>query len=97
VTMATARPEAGAKEAMQAGARLIDVRTAQEYAEGHLKGAINIPVDALAARMSELGSKTDAVVIYCRSGKRSARAKQLVLDAGFNSVHDLGAMSNGEP
>ena len=96
VFVVQARAEPGAKEAMKAGARLVDVRTAGEFSEGHLKGAVNIPVDELAKRMAEIGPKDAPVVVYCRSGKRSARAKQMLLDAGFKLVHDLGAMSNGE-
>jgi phage shock protein E len=93
--LASARAESGAKEAMAAGATLIDVRTPAEFAEGHLQGAVNIPVDALQGRISEVGAKAKPVVVYCRSGKRSARAKGMLKDAGYETVFDLGAMSNG--
>lgn len=91
-----ARADPGAKDAMKAGAKLVDVRTPGEYGAGHLQGALNIPVDELAARIAEIGAKNEPVVVYCRSGKRSARAKGILVDAGFTNVHDLGAMSNGE-
>lgn len=93
--IASARAESGAKEAMAAGATLIDVRTPAEFADGHLQGAVNIPVDALQGRISEVGAKSKPVVVYCRSGKRSARAKGMLKDAGYEQVFDLGAMSNG--
>jgi phage shock protein E len=82
-----------ARRLVTAGAKLVDVRTPEEYAQGHLEGAVNIPVQELSQRMSEMGSPTTTVVLYCRSGKRSRRAKEMLLQAGFTSVHDLGAMS----
>ena len=92
----SARAEPGARDAMRAGAKLIDVRTTTEFAAEHLAGAVNIPVDELPRRLAEVGEKSAPVVVYCRSGKRSARAKKILQDAGFKQVHDLGAMSNGE-
>lgn len=82
-----------ARELVGAGARLIDVRTPSEFANGHLPGAINIPVSELAGRASELGDKSKPVVLYCRSGARSARAKKSLEDAGFAKVSDLGPKS----
>jgi rhodanese-related sulfurtransferase len=89
-------PEASAtpRALVAAGATLLDVRTAEEFAQGHLEGAINIPVDELASRTAELGPHDQALVVYCASGRRSARASQTLRDAGFTAVHDLGAMSN---
>ena len=92
--LTSAHAESGAKEAMAAGAMLLDVRTPAEFSEGHLKGAVNIPVDDLAAKISAVGPKDKPIVVYCRSGKRSARAKGMLKDAGYEKVFDLGAMSN---
>ncbi len=86
--------EAGAREAVAAGARLVDVRTPEEFAAGHLPDAINLPVTVLPARLAELGPKEGPLVVYCRSGNRSARAKRTLEAAGFQRVLDLGAMSN---
>lgn len=83
-----------AHQLVQGGARLVDVRTPEEFAAGHLDGAINVPVDELEQRLSELGSKDQALVLYCRSGSRSASATRALQKAGFTRVHDLGAMSN---
>lgn len=77
-------------------ALLLDVRTPEEHAEGHLKGALNIPVDDLAVRLTELEPKDRPVVVFCRSGFRSSRAAEILREAGFRDVHDLGGMSNGE-
>jgi phage shock protein E len=75
------------------GARLVDVRTPEEFAAGHLPGAVNLPVDALEGRAAAELAPTDApVVVYCRSGKRSARAAAVLGKLGFGQVHDLGAM-----
>jgi phage shock protein E len=75
------------------GARLVDVRTREEFAAGHIAGAVNIPVDELATRLGELGARDHDVVVYCASGMRSASAARLLARAGFTSVHDLGPMS----
>lgn len=86
--------DAGAKEAVKAGAKLVDVRTPQEFAAGHIDGAVNIPVQELDARLAEFGPKDGVVVVYCRSGARSATAKSKLEAAGYKTVHNLGAMSN---
>jgi phage shock protein E len=78
---------------VQAGARLLDVRTPSEFATGHLAGAINIPLDDLPRRVDELKGKEAPVVVYCRSGARSAAATRVLKSKGLVDVHDLGAMS----
>jgi phage shock protein E len=72
------------------GARLLDVRTDQEFSAGHIDGAINIPMMDLDGRLDELGDKSEPVVVYCQSGMRSSRAKKMLEAAGFERVHDLG-------
>lgn len=88
--------EAGpnAAELVDKGALLVDVRTPEEFAQEHVLGARNVPVQELSARLTELGPKERPLVIYCRSGARSASAKQLLQNAGFKHVHDMGAMFN---
>jgi phage shock protein E len=81
------------REKVASGALLLDVRTPQEFAEGHVSGAKNLPVQELAARINEVGPKSRHVVLYCRSGARSAAAAQLLRAQGY-SVTDIGAMSN---
>ena len=78
---------------VESGAKLIDVRTPGEYSDGHIEGAKNLPLQSLDSRMSEIGDKSGTVVVYCRSGVRSASAKRMLEGAGFTDVHDLGAMS----
>jgi rhodanese-related sulfurtransferase len=84
---------AQARELVQAGARLVDVRTPGEFAAGHLPGAINIPVQELDGRLAELKPKDTPVVLYCRSGRRSGSAARTLKSAGFAVVRDLGSMS----
>ncbi len=75
------------------GATLLDVRTPAEFDRGHLSGAINIPLQDLSARLSELDASRK-IVVYCRSGGRSGGATKALKAAGFSEVLDLGAMSN---
>lgn len=84
---------AEAKTLVAQGALLLDVRTTGEFAGGHIGGAKNIPVQDLASRLGELPPKSRKIVVYCRSGGRSASASQLLRQAGYE-VHDLGAMHN---
>jgi rhodanese-related sulfurtransferase len=82
-----------ARQLVQAGARLVDVRTPAEFAAGHIPGAVNIPLQQLDSRLGELQPKDQAVVLYCRSGNRSSTAARVLKNAGFAAVHDLGPMS----
>lgn len=82
-----------ARTLVEGGARLVDVRTPGEHASGHIDGSLNVPVQELAKRMSELGEKAKPVVVYCASGMRSASAAGMLRRAGFAEVHDLGAMA----
>jgi len=67
---------------------VLDVRTPEEYQEGHLQGATLIPVEELGARYGEL-PQGETILIYCRSGNRSLQAVYLLEDAGFSQVHSL--------
>lgn len=69
---------------------VLDVRTAAEYAEGHVPGARNIPHTELAARLAELeASRTSDIVVYCRSGNRTAQALAVLKAAGFKRLFHL--------
>lgn len=81
-----------ARDMVVEGATLLDVRTRAEYRQRHIKQAVNIPVQELESRLDELPPNTDKIVLYCRSGNRSARAKSLLERHGFEEVYDLGAI-----
>jgi phage shock protein E len=83
-----------AHQMVSAGAALIDVRTPAEYAAGHIEGARNIPVQELAQRLSEVGPKETPVVLYCKSGARSEMAAQMLRQAGWREVFNLGGMTD---
>jgi phage shock protein E len=78
---------------VDAKALLLDVRTAEEYAAGHIPGAILFPYDELAAKFRE-GDKGRPIVVYCRSGRRSAIARETLLGMGYTNVSDFGAYTN---
>lgn len=68
----------------QGPAVVVDVRTPEEFAGGHVPGALNIPVDELSDRLAELEAQRSApVYLICASGRRSARASALLSEAGF--------------
>ena len=74
---------------------VIDVRTAGEYDQGHLDKAINIPYDEIATRIADhVTDKEAKITLYCRSGRRSAIAKQALDKLGYQGVVDAGAYNN---
>lgn len=93
---ASGSAQLGHRELVARGAPLLDVRTAEEFAAGHLPGAVNIPVDEVPARLSEVARLTAAkgkdLVVYCRSGRRSAIAATALRAEGYTVV-DVGPMS----
>ncbi len=68
---------------------ILDVRTAKEFADGHLKNALNIPHTELADRLAELPGKDAPIVVHCRSGKRAAIAEQLLKEKGYSHILHL--------
>jgi rhodanese-related sulfurtransferase len=76
----------------KSGALLIDVRSAGEYANINAPGTINIPLQELASRLSEI-PKSSEIVLCCASGTRSGMAKLLLMKNGYRNVHNIGAWS----
>lgn len=80
-----------ALSAVKDGALLVDVRTAEEFAAGHLPGAINIPHGDIVNGLAELKTpKTTEIVLYCQGGGRSGVATSSLTDAGFTSASNAG-------
>ena len=70
---------------------LIDVRTAEEYESGYIEGAVNIPVQELPQRLDEVPRELP-IVVYCRSGNRSAAAVETLSAAGYSPIYDMGGI-----
>ena len=71
----------------------IDVRTEAEYKQGHLEGAINIPHDQIASRIGDItNSKEKNINLYCRSGRRSELAKEILHTLGYLHARNGGGM-----
>lgn len=77
---------------VEQGATLLDVRTAQEWADGHLQGAMHIPVGELSGKLSEV-PKDKPVVTYCARGTRATKAAEVLKKQGYK-VMVLGGMSD---
>ncbi|MCY3412472.1 MAG: rhodanese-like domain-containing protein [Candidatus Heimdallarchaeota archaeon] len=68
---------------------ILDVRSQSEYDEGHIDGATLIPVDELEDRLDELPAKDAKILVYCRSGSRSATASGILDDFDFTNVYNM--------
>ena len=86
-------PPEDAHALVQKGALVLDVRSPDEFAAGHLPGAVNVPVDRLEASLKEVGAPERPVVVYGHSGRRRRWAAEILQKNGFKKVHDLGPMS----
>ena len=76
-----------------AGAVLLDVRTPQEYREGHIPGSQNMPLQQLD-KVEEVTENKDTVLyVYCRSGARSRQAASLLKQMGYTNVHNIGGIA----
>ena len=83
------------KELVKEGAILIDVREQDEYNQEHLDGAINISYTIIGDKISEITSDLDKkIIVYCRSGARSNKAANALIDKGYKNIYDLGGINN---
>ena len=74
---------------------VLDVRTVEEFDDGHIPSAVNIPHQELEARLAELsGAKNTQIVIYCRSGRRAEVARLILEKSGFNQLDHLSGDFN---
>lgn len=75
---------------------VLDVRTQEEYDEGHVRDAVLLPLDTIAEEtaLSAIPSKDLVVLVYCRSGRRSAEAAAMLSEMGYEKVYDFGGIQS---
>lgn len=74
---------------------IVDVRTPEEFSEGYIVDAINLPLDRIAQEAgSILTDKNAEILVYCRSGNRSKSAAQELIKMGYTNVYDFGGISS---
>ena len=70
---------------------ILDVRRPDEYANGHIPGAINVPNEEIGtAEISELPDKAQLILVYCRSGRRSKEASEKLVKLGYTNIVEFG-------
>jgi phage shock protein E len=93
------RAETLSREEVQAlrakGAVVIDVRTPEEYKAGHLEGVINAPLAEISQKIGKLSpDKSRPILLHCRSGARSEKARDLLVKSGYKDVRNLGGLED---
>ena len=78
------------QEFVQKGAVILDVRTKEEYNDGHIKGSKNIALQSLASKIGEIKKWNKPVIACCRSGMRSAQATSLLKQNGIECINGGG-------
>ena len=74
---------------------ILDVRRPDEYAEGHIPGAINVPNEEIGtAEISELPDKSQLILVYCRSGRRSKEASEMLVGLGYTNIVEFGGIND---
>lgn len=74
---------------------IVDVRRADEFAAGHIPGAILVPNESIGTeKPAELPDLDQIILVYCRSGNRSAQAAKKLVDLGYKNVYDFGGIMN---
>lgn len=87
-------PKADYAELVKQGAIILDVRGKGEYAGGHIKGSINIPVDTLTHSLGKLNDKNKPIITCCASGMRSGAAKNILKSKGYSHVYNGGSWNS---
>lgn len=80
------------EQAKAEGATLLDVRTPNEFQSGHIRGAINIPVNAIQTAEKKLKDKTAPIYVYCQSGARSGSACHTLQSMGYTNAVNIGGI-----
>ena len=78
-------------------ALIVDVRTPEEFSDGHYPGAINIPHETILEGLNQLGVTADtSVILYCRSGNRSGKAMTILKQQGYTNVINAGGIDQAQ-
>lgn len=78
---------------MEEGYIILDVRTQEEYDEGHIPGAILIPNTEIEDRAEdEMTDKNQLILVYCRSGRRSKLAAEILVELGYTNIREFGGI-----
>ena len=78
----------------ESGYLIVDVHRPDEFAEGHIAGAINVPNEAIEDEQPEaLPDPDQLLLIYCRSGNRSKEAAQKLADVGYTNAYEFGGIN----
>jgi phage shock protein E len=77
---------------IKAGAKIVDVRSPEEFEEEHFPNALNISAEQVQARLAEFGDKNKPVIVYCATGSRSAYAARILKMAGYTDVTNAGGL-----
>ena len=75
-------------------AMLVDVRTPEEYRDGHIPGSINVPLQQIEDIDLEVSDMSTPLFVYCRSGARSRQATAMLQEKGYAEVHNIGGILN---
>ena len=75
-------------------ASVVDVRTPNEYQQGHYPGAVNIPLNEIPQRLDEIKEMQQPIVLYCLSGNRSGMAAVLLKQTGISQVYNAGGIND---
>ncbi len=86
-------PKVNYKELIANGAKIVDVRTPNEYKSGNIKGSINLPLQSLSSNLGRL-KKDEVIITCCASGMRSSSAKSILKSNGFTQVYNGGSWIN---
>ena len=79
----------------ETGYTILDVRTAQEYSERHIPGAINIANESIGTEdIPELPDKDQLILVYCRSGNRSKQASEKLVKLGYTNIVEFGGIND---
>lgn len=72
---------------------ILDVRRADEFAKGHIPGAINVPNEEIGtAEIAKLPNKSQLILVYCRSGRRSKEASEKLVKLGYTNIVEFGGI-----